>query len=111
MKCPKCNSENVILTPKGTATQASCGVCGHFIKWANKDDIRLIQTTQPPTPITQGDRIRKMDNHELAKQFVSFDIHTNRAMAKHAFSDYPTIDAAIEAEEKWLNSQIEGEQK
>lgn len=51
ISCPKCNSEKVVLTPKGTATQASCGECGHFIKWASKDDIRLIQT-KPPTLTT-----------------------------------------------------------
>lgn len=70
-----------------------------------------VDCMNPPTPITQGDRIRKMDNRELAKQFVRFDIHTNRARAKHVFSDYPTVYAAIDAEEKWLNSPIEGEQK
>ena len=67
--------------------------------------------SQPPTPITQGDRIRRMDNRELAKQFVYFDVSTNRIRTLHTPSSYLKIEDAIDAEECWLSLPVEGEQK
>lgn len=43
MKCKKCgNNETFFLYKKGFHTGIACENCGAFIKWASKDDVRLI---------------------------------------------------------------------
>jgi hypothetical protein len=41
--CNKCGSGYLFLKEKGTATGIYCGDCGAWLKWATKEEIRLIE--------------------------------------------------------------------
>lgn len=44
LKCPKCGSQNLLLTQnkkQATAVDLFCGDCGRWIKFANKEDKRI----------------------------------------------------------------------
>ena len=43
IECNKCGSENVFLEKKGNQTGIYCAECGKWIKWATKEEIRVIE--------------------------------------------------------------------
>ncbi len=43
IKCKKCGSTKVFTDTKGSQTGIYCSECGKWIKWATKDEIRLIE--------------------------------------------------------------------
>ena len=66
MKCRKCGSGNMGVTPNKknpSATDLYCLDCGAWQKFATKDEIRLYQCKKGP--ITNADRIRAMTDEEL----------------------------------------------
>ena len=72
MKCKKCQSENLIMRTNAknpNATEVICGDCGAWQKFIGKDEIRLfeIRTSAQPKIPTNADRIRAMNDEELAK--------------------------------------------
>lgn len=46
MKCNRCGSEHVFLRSSGNNVGIYCGDCGKWIKWATKDEIRVIEYKQ-----------------------------------------------------------------
>lgn len=42
-ECPKCNSNDVFIEKNGNNTGLYCKKCGKWIKWLNKDEIRLVE--------------------------------------------------------------------
>lgn len=42
-ECPQCKSKDVFLDKSGNNTGLYCGDCGTWIKWMNKNEIRLAQ--------------------------------------------------------------------
>ncbi len=38
LRCPKCNSENLLIIPKGSQTGLYCSECGAWIKWLGKNE-------------------------------------------------------------------------
>lgn len=42
-RCPKCNSSDVFTETSGNQIGLYCGDCGKWIKWINKDEVRLIK--------------------------------------------------------------------
>lgn len=42
-ECPKCKSGDVFMKKSGNNTGLYCGDCGAWIKWLNKNEIRLAQ--------------------------------------------------------------------
>lgn len=42
IRCKKCGSTKVFTDTKGSQTGIYCSDCGKWIKWATKDEIRLI---------------------------------------------------------------------
>lgn len=67
MKCRKCGSGNMGVMPNKknpSATDLYCLDCGAWQKFATKDEIRLYQCKKGP--ITNADRIRAMNDHDLA---------------------------------------------
>lgn len=42
-ECPKCKSRDVFIKKSGNNTGLYCGDCGAWIKWLNKNEIRLAQ--------------------------------------------------------------------
>ena len=72
MKCKKCQSENLIMRTNAknpNATEVICGDCGAWQKFIGKDEIRLfeIRTSAQPKIPTNADRIRSMNDEELAR--------------------------------------------
>ena len=43
IRCKKCGSTKVFIDTKGNQTGIYCSDCGKWIKWATKDEIRLIE--------------------------------------------------------------------
>lgn len=43
IRCKKCGSTKVFTDTKGNQTGIYCSDCGKWIKWATKDEIRLIE--------------------------------------------------------------------
>lgn len=43
IKCKKCGSTKVFTDTKGSQTGIYCSDCGKWIKWATKNEIRLIE--------------------------------------------------------------------
>jgi len=41
LKCGHCGSSNTEIEQKGTQTGLYCADCGKWIKWLNKDEIRV----------------------------------------------------------------------
>lgn len=46
IECNNCGSENVFLEKKGNQTGIYCAECGKWIKWATKEEIRVIGHNQ-----------------------------------------------------------------
>ena len=42
-ECPKCKSRDVFISKSGNNIGLYCGDCGTWIKWMNKNEIRLAQ--------------------------------------------------------------------
>lgn len=42
IRCKKCGSTKVFTDTKGNQTGIYCSECGKWVKWATKDEIRLI---------------------------------------------------------------------
>ena len=43
LECPKCKSRDLFMKKSGNNTGLYCGDCGAWIKWINKNEIRIIQ--------------------------------------------------------------------
>lgn len=43
IECNKCGSKNVFLEKKGNQIGIYCAECGKWIKWATKEEIRVIE--------------------------------------------------------------------
>lgn len=54
IECNNCGSENVFLEKKGNQTGIYCAECGKWIKWATKEEIRVIEHKLTSSP-TYGD--------------------------------------------------------
>lgn len=42
-ECSKCNSKDVFVAQNGNNTGLYCADCGKWIKWLNKDELRLAE--------------------------------------------------------------------
>lgn len=58
IECNKCGSENVFLEKKGNQTGIYCAECGKWIKWATKEEIRVIEHKSTKSE-TYGDLLRE----------------------------------------------------
>jgi uncharacterized Zn finger protein len=46
MKCKRCGSEHVFLKSAGSNVGIYCADCGKWVKWATKDEVRVIEHRQ-----------------------------------------------------------------
>lgn len=72
-KC-KCGSLDFFIEKQGNNTGLYCSMCGKWQKWMNKDDIRLFEHNHKTKKKnekrqTWGDKIRSMNDEELAELF------------------------------------------
>ena len=42
-ECPKCKSRDIFTKKSGNNTGLYCGDCGAWIKWLNKNEVRIAQ--------------------------------------------------------------------
>lgn len=57
ISCPHCGSIDVFVANDGPHVGEYCGGCGKWIKWAGKEEARLVQRQQE---MYKDDRIREI---------------------------------------------------
>ncbi len=67
IKCKKCGSTKAFTDTKGNQTGIYCSDCGKWIKWATKDEIRLIEHNSTSNAKLTVDTIAELQN-EIATQ-------------------------------------------
>lgn len=107
MKCRKCGSGNMGVMPNKknpSATDLYCLDCGAWQKFATKDEIRLYQCKKGP--ITNADRIRAMNDDELATMLFDYkECNKNCIMSsgKHCYEICEEESVIL----KWLQQPAE----
>lgn len=61
--CKKCGSKNVGIETKGTQIGLYCLDCGAWIKWCNKDEVRLFSNRQHNQDNAFSENIKKIAEH------------------------------------------------
>ena len=56
-KCKKCGSSEVFLSREGTHLGIYCGSCGSWIKWANREEQRLVELQIQKAPKKSSDQL------------------------------------------------------
>lgn len=92
-KCPKCNSTNLFTKKKETQTGLYCKECGRWIKWLNKEEVRLFEVDVPDTNvgskwISVEDRLPEKDGRYLVAMKNGDNYHISTRRFKRA--DLPT---------------------
>ena len=72
IECNNCGSENVFLEKKGNQTGIYCSDCGRWIKWATKEEIRVIEHNQNDSDmVVSQDTISAQDVREFVEWIQS----------------------------------------
>ena len=71
-KCRKCNGTRMAIKPNAknpAATDLYCSECGAWLKFANKDDIRLYSVNSGEDEMTMEDYHTILESLEIALSF------------------------------------------
>ncbi len=76
--CKKCGSKNVGIETKGTQIGLYCLDCGAWIKWCNKDEVRLFSNRQHNQDNTFSENIKKIAEHYGLDSQTQWNIEEDR---------------------------------
>lgn len=76
IKCKKCGSTKVFTDTKGSQTGIYCSDCGKWIKWATKDEIRLIEHNLTSDAKLTVDTIAELQNEIATQREVICNLNT-----------------------------------
>ena len=111
----KCGSLDFFMNKQGNNTGLYCSMCGKWQKWMSKDEIRLFEHNHKPkkkneTKQTWGDKIRSMNDEELAEFLEQFEVCSHCEYSDNercTFENPCAHEFATAMALKWLQSEAE----
>lgn len=78
-ECAKCKSRDVFINKSRNNTGLYCGDCGAWIKWLNKDELRIANIQIKNNEANRiSDVLKSLSNcsvEEMSNEFKRIDIH------------------------------------
>ena len=78
-ECSKCKSRDVFINKSGNNTGLYCGDCGAWIKWLNKDELRIANIQIKNNEANRiSDVLKSLSNcsvEEMSNEFKRIGIH------------------------------------
>jgi transcription initiation factor TFIIIB Brf1 subunit/transcription initiation factor TFIIB len=90
-QCPKCNSQDLTIIPKGSQTGLYCKDCGRWIKWLPKDEIILAENF-----IKSQSNPKQFTINELEMIRISVDQWKNEYASKEDYYKFFQLYIKIE---------------
>lgn len=82
-ECPKCKSRDVFINKSGNNTGLYCGDCGAWIKWLNKDELRIANIQIKNNKANRiSDVLKSLSNcsvEEMSNEFKRIGIHVENS--------------------------------